>query len=188
MTEEQNPAPGDDETLVTPEEHAATADTLEPGQDVSEPEVPTDVEVAARSADMEKPSTTHVKQYVLGPSSDPTAKGNPYTEARGFDHEPNKAATRQYAIDNGLWPTDDVKFVSGKKHPDGESWILTYSVEVIPAHDAEDGAQSPRVVGSDGADVPEDAEEGSAPVLATGATNYLPPEAVEAHDDNTPAE
>lgn len=188
MTEEQNPTPGDDETLVTPEEHAEASESVEPGQDVSDPGVPDDVEIAARSADMEKPSRTHTKQFVLGPGSDPTAKGNPYTAARGFDHEPNKAATRQYAIDNGLWPTEDVEFVSGKKHADGVSWILTYSVEVIPAHTAEDGAQSPRVVGSDGADVADDAEEGSAAVLATGATNYLPPEAVEAHDDNTPTE
>jgi hypothetical protein len=137
---------------------------------VSDPEVSTDVEVAARSADMEEPSTEHRKVFVLGPNP-ASPDTNPYTEAAGYDHEPNKAATRQYAIDSGLWPTGDVRVVGrAKKHPDGVSWVLTYAVEVIPAHNAADGAQSPRVVADDG-----DAE---------GATNYLPAEDVEQHDDN----
>lgn len=173
MTEEQTQPTGDDATsageLTTPEEHAEATDDLEPGQDVSEPGVPDDVEVAARSADMDDPSTTHEKQFVLGPSPLGGSR-NPYTEANGYDHEPNKAATRQYAIDHGLWPTEDVAFKSAKRHPDGESWILTYTVAVIPATDAPSGSQSPRVVAEDG-----DAE---------GATNYSPPEDVEQHDDN----
>ena len=108
---------------------------------------------------------------LLGDNPQTQIQNNPYTEAGGFDHEPNKAATRQYAIDAGLWPTGDVSFKSAKKHPDGVSWILTYSVDAIPANDAPDGSQSPRVVADDG-----DAE---------GATNYLPPEDVEQHDDVT---
>lgn len=174
MTEEQkSPEPGADEALTTPEEHAAATDTIDAGQAVSDPEVPDDVEVAARSADMDTPSLTHEKVFVLGPGSVGNNTKNPYTEANGYDHGPNKAATRQYAIDGGMWPTADAEFKSAKRHPDGASWILTYTVEVIPAHTAEDGAQSPRVVGGDGADGVED------------ATNYSPPENVEQHDDVT---
>lgn len=156
--------------LVTPEEHVEAAEGVEPDQHIADPGVPVDVEVAARSADMDKPSRTHTKTFVVGPNPYQAGK-NPYTESSGFDHEPNKAAMRQYAIDAGLWPTADAKFVSAKKHPDGESWILTYSVEVIPAHLAGDGSQSPRVVADDG-----DAE---------GAVNYLPAEGVEQHEDVT---
>lgn len=147
--------------LVTPLEHAAVTDTLEPGEHVSDPDVPNDVEVAARSADMDEPGTEHEKVFVLGPAPRGHDSSNPYTEARGYDHEPNKAATRQYAIDSGLWPTGDVEVKSAKRHPDGESWILTYAVPVIPANDAPDGSQSPAVVAPDGD--------------ATGATNYATP-------------
>lgn len=172
MTEERNPNPGADDELVTPAEHAEAFESIEPGVDVADESVPDDVEIAARSADMSEPSTTHEKVFVLGPGVG-NPKSNPYTEANGFDHDPNKAATRQYAIDSGMWPTGDVAFKSGKRHPDGSSWILTYRVPVIPAHVAEDGAQSPRVVGGDGADGVDD------------TTNYLPPEDVEQHDDVT---
>jgi hypothetical protein len=161
---------GELDELVTPEEHAETTETVEPDEHVSDPGVPDDVEVAARSADMDKPSTEHRKVFVLGPNSVDNST-NPYTEAHDYDHEPNKAATRQYAIDQGMWPTGDVRHVSTKRHPDGVSWVLTYAVDVIPANDAPDGSQTPRVVAEDG-----DAE---------GATNYMPPSAVEAHDDNT---
>lgn len=181
MTEEKTTAGA--EELTTPEEHAEAFEGIEAGQDVADPEVPNDVEVAARSADMDTPSLTHEKQFVLGPGVG--GKSNPYTEANGYDHEANKAATRQYAIDSGLWPTNDVAFKSAKRHPDGASWILTYTVNVIPAHDAAEGSQTPRVVGSDGADVAEDADPDSAAALATGATNYSPPEDVEQHDDVT---
>jgi hypothetical protein len=156
--------------LVTPVEHAQTFEGIEPDEAVSDDSVPDDVEVAARSADMDSPSMTHEKVFVLGPSP-LGGTSNPYTESRGYDHEPNKAATRQYAIDHGMWPTGEVAFKSAKRHPDGESWILTYVVPVIPAHVAEDDAQSPRVVADDGD--------------AGGATNYLPPEDVEQHDDVT---
>ena len=148
--------------LVTPLEHAAAAESLEPGEHVSDPDVPNDVEVAARSADMEEPGFEHEKVFVLGPAPRGHNSSNPYTEARGFDHEPNKAATRQYAIDSGLWPTGEARFKSASKHPDGESWMLVYTVPVIPANDAPDGAQSPRVVAAGG-----DAE---------GATNYAAPD------------
>lgn len=165
MTEENKT----DDELTTPEEHAEVTDELDAGQAVADPEVPNDVEVAARSADMDAPSTTHEKVFVLGPGAGKPAK-NPYTEANGYDHEPNLAATRQYAIDAGLWPTAPAKFKSAKRHPDGESWILAYTVEVIPAADATPGAQTPRVTGSDGRDA---AHEETA--NASDATNYAPP-------------
>jgi len=169
MTEEQTPNPGDVGEIVTPEEHAEASEGVEPDEHISDPGVPDDVEVAARSADMDTPSMTHEKVFVLGPN--PFGGSNPYAAKSGFDHEPNKAATRQYAIDAGLWPTGDVTLKSTKRHPDGVSWIVTYKVDVIPANDAPDGSQSPKVVAEDG-----DAE---------GATNYLPPADVEQHDDAT---
>lgn len=175
MTEENTTGQQGDgvDELVTPPEHAEATENVDPTQDVADPEVPNDIEVAARSADMDAPSTTHEKVFVVGPGSVPGQKGNPWTEANGFDHEPNKAATRQYAIDHGLWPTGEVTFKSAKKHPDGESWILTYTVEVIPAHDAADGSQTPAVVTADG-----DAE---------GDRNYSPPEDVSEHGDDETA-
>jgi hypothetical protein len=148
-------APADE--LTTPPEHAAAAEGVAPDEHVSDPDVSNDVEVAARSADMDKASLTHEKVFVLGPNPVQNDR-NPYTESGGFDHEPNKAATRQYAIDHGMWPTGDATLKSAKKHPDGSSWILTYTVPVIPAHEASSGDQSPSVVDSDGD--------------AKGATNY----------------
>lgn len=172
-----------DDDIVTPEEHAEAYESVELGQDVADDGVPADVEIAARSADMDSPSNEHEKIFVLGPNPHSPNK-NPYTAANGFDHEPNLAATRQYAIDAGMWPTADARFKSAKKHDDGVSWVLTYTVPVIPAHDAEPGSQTPRVVGSDGADVPEDADDDNAAALASNATNYEPaPDA-----DEKPAE
>lgn len=117
-------------------------------RDVSDAEVSRDVEVAARSVDMEEPSTEHRKVFVLGP--DPSSPdSNPYTESRDYSHEPNKAAVRQYMIDQGLWPTEPVRFVSGKRHDDGISWVLTYAVEAIPAHEAPGTSPNPEVIGDD---------------------------------------
>lgn len=132
--------------LVTPEEHAEASEGVEPAQHVSDPEVPADVEIASRGADMEAPSDSFVKVYVLGPN--PTGKA--YTKESGFDHTPNLLATRQFALDAGLWPTGDATFVSSKAHPDGVSTILSYSVPVIPAHAARttgDGGTHPEVAG-----------------------------------------
>jgi hypothetical protein len=112
-------------------------------------ELDPEAEVALRSADQsDKPTSEHRKIFVLGPDpSSPTA--NPYTEAKGYDHEPNKAATRQYAIDQGLWPTGDVRFVSGKRHADGVSWELTYAVPVEPAHNVPTESPNPEVIADD---------------------------------------
>lgn len=84
-------------------------------------------EVAARSADVGDVSTeTHRKEFVHGPGV--------YTEAGGFSHEANIAATRQGLINAGLRPIGDVKHVSTKTHEDGISKVLAYEVEAIPAH------------------------------------------------------
>lgn len=181
MTEEQQSEQAGEnvDELVTPEEHAEAMEGIEPGEDVSDPGVPDDVEVASRSADMDSPSTTHEKTFVLGPNPVDNSR-NPYTEANGYDHEPNKLATRQYAIDHGLWPTAGVAFKSAKRHPDGESWILTYTVDVIPANDAPEGSQTPSV---SAVALPDYDEEGEATgkTNVVDALNYSPPEDVDAH-------
>jgi hypothetical protein len=86
-----------------------------------------DTESAARAADVDEVSTsTHRKEFVHGPGV--------YTEAGGFSHEANIAATRQGIINAGLRPVTDVKHVSTKTHEDGISKVLAYEAEVIPAH------------------------------------------------------
>lgn len=111
-------------------------------------------EVAARSADNHKPSTDFVKVFVLGPGT--------YTKAAGFDHGPNEAATRQYAIDSGLWPTADVEHVSTTTHADGVSQVLTYRVAVAPAHRVEPESTHPEVVPEGGSDAVDEAANADA--------------------------
>lgn len=155
--------------LVTPEEHAATTDELSsPAVDVAALANPD--EVAARSADMEEASDKHRKVFVLGPDPVGDNVKNPYTEGRGYDHDANKIATRQGAINAGLWPTGDVEFVSGKKHPDGESWVLSYDVPVVPAGDADVSRTHPTVVGS--VEVTRNDEGIATEAIASSAVNY----------------
>jgi hypothetical protein len=84
--------------------------------------------VAERSADIDATTANeHRKVFVLPPGPKPT-------EANGFDHRANYAATRQYAVQNGLRPTGDVRLVSVKPFgPGGVSWALTYAVPAVPA-------------------------------------------------------
>lgn len=84
--------------------------------------------VAQRTADTDEEAIDeHVKVFVLPPGPKPT-------EANGFSHEANFAATRQYAISQGLRPTGDVRHVSTKPFgPGGKSWALTYAVPAVPA-------------------------------------------------------
>lgn len=83
--------------------------------------------IARRSADITEDkakSDEFVKVFVLGPCGKPT-------EASGYDHEPNKAATRQFAIDQGMRPVGDVRLVSTKAHKGAENvWDLTYALPV----------------------------------------------------------
>lgn len=130
--------------LTDPPAHADPVDTTEDGATaVPVPAVELDLphEVEARSADTDKPGTAFRKVFIVG-----RIPGDDFTASGGYDHEPNKAATRQYAIAAGLWPTADVKFVSKRKHDDGVSTVLTYSVEVAPAHRVADGSDHPEVV------------------------------------------
>lgn len=125
-------------TSTTADDDKADVADLEAGESVVA--LSPEAEVEQRSADQDKASLTHTKQFVLGPTSG---------YAKGYDHEPNKAATRQYAIDQGLWPTGDVKFVGAKTHADGVSLVLTYKVPVIPAHDAPEASPNPEVIADD---------------------------------------
>lgn len=103
--------------------------------------------IARRSADVHKSAATeHVKIFTLPPGPKPT-------EANGYDHEANKAATRQYAISQGMRPTGDVRLVSTKQHPNGVSWNLTYSVPVAVAEKIADPSEPEIVTGGDGAAV-----------------------------------
>jgi hypothetical protein len=86
--------------------------------------------IAERSADISAETAKnneHRKVFVLPPGPKPT-------EANGYDHRANYAATREYAIQQGLRPTGDVRLVSCTKFgPGGVSWALTYAVPVLPA-------------------------------------------------------
>ena len=101
----------------------ATVDEVT-GEPLSDAEI-----IARRSADIhteEAKENEHVKVFVLPPGVKPT-------EANGYDHDANKAATRQYAISQGMRPIGDVRLVSIKQHANGISWGLTYAVPVAVA-------------------------------------------------------
>ena len=94
------------------------------GEPLSDAEI-----IARRSADIhteEAKGNEHVKVFVLPPGVKPT-------EANGYDHSANKAATRQYAISQGMRPIGDVRRVSIEQHANGVSWVLTYAVPVAVA-------------------------------------------------------
>lgn len=122
MSETENIEPAVDDAELTPRAAALA-------EEKAAADKPTDAElVAQRSADVaEDSSDEHVKVFVLPPGPKPT-------KANGFSHEANFAATRQYAISQGLRPTGDVRHVSTKPFgPGGKSWALTYAVPAVPA-------------------------------------------------------
>jgi len=94
----------------------------------------TDEIIARRSADIDATRASnneHRKVFVLPPGPKPTEKN-------GYDHRANMAATRQYAISQGMRPTDDVRHVSTAAFgPGGKSWALTYAVPVQPVEKIE---------------------------------------------------
>lgn len=105
--------------------------------------------IARRSADIHKAEAKgneHVKVFVLPPGPKPT-------EANGYDHEANKAATKQYAISQGMRPVGDVRLVSIAQHRNKVSWVLTYAVEVAVAEKIEAPSEPHIVTGGDGAGV-----------------------------------
>lgn len=82
-----------------------------------------EVEVDERSADGAR-GTRHVKEFVV---HDRNWTGEEY------QHEANKAAVANEAIQRGLHPRGDVSFDGAEDHPDGVSVVLTYSVETVPS-------------------------------------------------------
>lgn len=87
-----------------------------------------DVEVAERSADVDKESTgTHVKDFV-------TTRAQWGTADHGEQHKANINAVRQYMLANGLRPDADVTFEGEHDHPwDPKSLVLRYEVSAVPA-------------------------------------------------------
>lgn len=97
-------------------------------EDKSKPVTPAQ-EVAGRTIDLpnDKPTTTHRKVIMAGPGTE---------VGKDYDHDPNIEATRQYMIQQGLWPKGEIKFKGATENADGVSIDLTYEGEAVPAHDA----------------------------------------------------
>ncbi|WP_030917315.1 hypothetical protein [Streptomyces sp. NRRL B-24720] len=89
----------------------------------TEKETP-ETQVAKRSADGSD-GTRHAKEFVV--------LGGQFGETDGPEHEPNKLATLQEAIQRGLHPRGDVSFDGTDLTGDGVSRSLRYSVEVVPS-------------------------------------------------------
>lgn len=81
------------------------------------------VEVDERSADGSQ-GTRHVKEFVV--------LGRQWGGSDA-EHAANKAGVANEAIQRGLHPRGEVSFDGAEDHPDGESMILTYSVDTVPA-------------------------------------------------------
>lgn len=103
-----------------------------------------DVEVDQRSADGSDGSR-HVKEFVV------LARN---WNGSDDEHEANRAVVANEAIQRGLHPRGDVAFDGQEDHPDGESLVLTYSVDTVPAiidHTPQD-TTTPREILTDGAE------------------------------------
>lgn len=112
-----------------------------------------DVEVDERSADGSK-GTTFVKEFVV--------KADRWT-GEDYQHEANRAALTNEAIQRGLHARGDVSFDGQAEHPDGKSLVLTYSVETVPAsvdHSPEDTTTPRDVIEADGQDTSSSKAEG----------------------------
>lgn len=134
MTEAKEETPVEEEETQTIGERRKALDPVVSESDLSDEEI-----IARRSADISaKESDVYRKVYILPPGPKPT-------EANGYDHAANKAATREFAIQSGLYPTGDTKLDSIKQHPNKVSWVLTYSLPVTPAERFE-GISDPDVV------------------------------------------
>jgi hypothetical protein len=81
-------------------------------------------QVAKRSADGSD-GTRHAKDFVV--------LGGQLGDEDGPEHQANKLATLQEAIQRGLHPRGDVSFDGAELTSDGVSRALHYSVEVVPA-------------------------------------------------------
>ena len=100
------------------------------------------VEVDQRSPDGAK-DTRHIKEFVV-----PAARWT----GEDYQHEANRAALVNEAIQRGLHPRGDVAFDGQEDHPDGLSLILTYSVDTVPSsvdHNPEDTTTPRDVIDGD---------------------------------------
>jgi hypothetical protein len=87
------------------------------------PDMDPATEVAQRSPDGSS-GLTHYKQFLVAASGTPGDDDDPW-------HDANKRAVLQEAIQRGLRPKGDVKFVSAEEQTDG--LLLTYEVTTDPA-------------------------------------------------------
>lgn len=102
------------------------------------------VEVAERSQDVTTGRTRrHRKVFRVF-----VAEGVDAFDSAGFDHGPNKVATRQYMSSHGLRPVGEVT-LAGAEPYDERNIDLTYEVEAVPAAIAVDPAQAHVVVSTD---------------------------------------
>lgn len=109
------------------EARAAESDAQPPVVEKTTPEHEPNV-IARRTIDTDAEElAVHEKVFVLAALPD-GAKPS----AAKYDHEPNKIATRNYAIQNGLRPTGPVTVKSITQHRNGRSWVVTYKVPVVP--------------------------------------------------------
>ncbi|MEH0586223.1 hypothetical protein QA942_19885 [Streptomyces sp. B21-106] len=112
-----------------------------------------DVEVDKRSPDGSS-GTRHVKEFVV--------LGDAWT-GEEYQHEANKAAVANEAIQRGLHPRGEATFDGSEDHPDGESVVLTYSVETVPSSvdDQPEDTTTPRdVIEADDSDTSSSKAEG----------------------------
>lgn len=103
------------------------------------------VEVDKRSPDGSS-GTRHVKEFVV--------LGEHWT-GEEYQHEANKAAVANEAIQRGLHPRGEATFDGDEDHEDGVSLVLTYSVETVPSSvdDQPEDTTTPRdVIEADGKD------------------------------------
>jgi hypothetical protein len=100
-------------------------------------------EVDQRSVDGSD-GTRHVKEFVV--------LARQWGDSDG-EHLANKAGVANEAIQRGLHPRGDVRFDGAEGHPDGQSLVLTYSVDTVPASvdNAPQDTTTPRDILKDGA-------------------------------------
>jgi hypothetical protein len=103
------------------------------------------VEVDERSADGAQ-GTAFVKEFVVLAQN---------WTGETYQHEANKAAVANEAIQRGLHPRGEASFDGAEDHDDGASVVLTYSVETVPSsvdHSPEDTTTPRDVIEGDDQD------------------------------------
>ncbi|WP_326779719.1 hypothetical protein OG481_02155 [Streptomyces longwoodensis] len=111
-----------------------------------------EVEVDERSPDGVE-GTRHVKEFVV--------HGDTWT-GEEYQHEANKAAVANEAIQRGLHPRGEATFDGAEDHPDGVSVVLTYSVDTVPSsvdHTPQDTTTPRDVIEADGKDTSSSKQE-----------------------------